>query len=61
MDPNALLNELRFLVDEIKEKVSMGEALTLAEAAEELAFHFEELDTWLSDRNGFLPDDWAGR
>lgn len=52
MDPDALLTNLRFAINNI---LRGGTA-----EVEDIALMFDNLDHWLSN-GGFIPADWAGR
>lgn len=54
MDPNACLNEIRYLIDKMlnekDDEIDSGDAVELAERV-------EALDGWIAN-GGFLPDRW---
>jgi hypothetical protein len=52
MDPDALLTNLRFAINNV---LRGGEA-----EVEDIALMFDNLDHWLSN-GGFIPAAWAGR
>lgn len=55
MDPDALLERLRVLVDAVLDGDTPAEQFHAD--AEALAADFEGLDLWLS-KGGFLPEAW---
>ncbi len=64
MDPNENLHRLRVLSAQILNLVDTQETLddipvndVVAGLAEELAYHFQELDNWII-KDGFLPKSW---
>ena len=59
MDPDAILKDIRQLVNHIQNGVLLTPS-NLRHAAEELVEKFHNLDQWVVS-GGFLPDDWRGR
>lgn len=60
MDPNVTLKEIRDLVRDVDNAVDGKVRMStqgLADAAEEIADKFRELDEWVS-KGGFLPKAW---
>lgn len=57
MDPNANLEEMRRLADQIIAADGCDDARIPPNAAERLAELVQALDAWIS-KGGFLPRDW---
>jgi hypothetical protein len=59
MDPNAALEEIRYLRQKLQKQADEHGISTLADV-ERLLELIESLDHWLSlPTSGFLPRDWA--
>lgn len=67
MDPNAALEQIRELIDEIRwathpapdtESTARERNKTIRDALDPLVEHWDALDAWIT-RGGFLPSAWT--
>lgn len=57
MDPDAVLEDLRSAIHELKIEIAKGFDGDLGDAADKAIVKFEALDLWLQG-GGFLPRPW---